>query len=176
MNEQHIFTNNQVDVSLLPSIDDVTYQPLEKSYRTMLFVVSLPMIFFLMVATVVMVWMLDAPQWTFFASLGFWALIAIVQVLFIFKGYPCKGYALREKDIVYKKGWLYKQHITIPFSRIQHVDIKEGIVERAFELSHLNIYTAGGQSSDLSIPGLKPEDSRRLRSFIVRITTSDEEE
>jgi membrane protein YdbS with pleckstrin-like domain len=176
MSEQHIFTNNQLDISLLPSVDDVAYHPLETSYRTLQLLVSMPALFVLMVASVIAVWQLGAPQWTFFTALGFWTLVAILQAIAIFKGFPCKGYALRERDIVYKKGWLYKQHVTIPFSRIQHVDIKEGILERAFEISRLNIYTAGGQSSDLTIPGLKPEDSRRLRSYIVRITTSDEEE
>ena len=67
------------------------------------------------------------------------------------------GYAIREKDITYKSGWLWKSMTTIPFNRVQHCDLRQGILDRRFGLSKLTIYTAGGQSTDLMNPGLLPD-------------------
>jgi membrane protein YdbS with pleckstrin-like domain len=71
---------------------------------------------------------------------------------------------------------LYKQQIAVPFNRIQHVDIRQGILERAFGLSKLNVYTAGGQSSDITIPGLRDDQAQRLKEYILRETTTQDEQ
>ena len=80
------------------------------------------------------------------------------------------GYAIREKDITYKSGWLWKSMTTIPFNRVQHCDLRQGILDRRFGLSKLTIYTAGGQSTDLMIPGLLPDTAEKLKAFILRST------
>ncbi|MDX1479761.1 MAG: PH domain-containing protein, partial [Saprospiraceae bacterium] len=71
---------------------------------------------------------------------------------------------------------LYKRQTTIPFTRIQHVDVRQGVLERSYDLGKLNIYTAGGQGSDLSIPGLRFDEAQRLKAFILGKVTEDEEE
>jgi len=40
----------------------------------------------------------------------------------------------------------------------------------------LNVYTAGGNGSDLTIPGLLPNTAQRLKTFIIKKTAIDEEE
>lgn len=92
------------------------------------------------------------------------------------RGYEHKLYALREKDVVYKTGWLWRHMTTVPFNRVQHVSIDQGPVERNFNLSKLKIFTAGGTASDMTIPGLRPETAEFLKEFIVKKTQSDEEE
>lgn len=83
-------------------------------------------------------------------------------------GFPKRGYILRERDITYSKGWLFHSVTTIPFNRIQHSDVSQGPIERKFKLSTLKIYTAGGSSSDLSIPGLEAGEAQILREFISK--------
>ena len=85
-------------------------------------------------------------------------------------------YALRERDIVYKSGWLWKQMTTAPFNRVQHVSIDQGPIERQFNLSKLKIFTAGGGASDLTIPGLDPTTANDLKEFIVKKTLASDEE
>ncbi len=58
--------------------------------------------------------------------------------------------------------------ITIPFNRIQHTEISRGPIERKYELSTLKIYTAGGSTSDLSIPGLEAEEAEQLKEFVAK--------
>jgi uncharacterized protein len=50
------------------------------------------------------------------------------------------------------------------------------LLERLFEMSSLRIYTAGGSSSDLSIPGLKPDQALKMRSYILKRAGGNEEE
>ncbi|HEY3385534.1 MAG TPA: PH domain-containing protein, partial [Saprospiraceae bacterium] len=75
-----------------------------------------------------------------------------------------------EKDITYKSGWLWKSMVTVPFNRVQHCDLRQGLLDRRFGLSKLTIYTAGGQSTDLMIPGLLPETAEKLKTFILAST------
>jgi uncharacterized protein len=104
----------------------------------------------------------------FFATLALllWFFLLVLTIISILKSFPIRGYALRELDISYKKGWIFFSHITIPFNRVQHSEISQGPIDRLFHLVTLHIYTAGGSSSDLSIPGLIREEAERLRDFI----------
>ena len=174
--EQKIFLNQQVDLSVLPSVDDLHYTGLEPKYKFILqlIVVIVTSIIFIGLST--LFFFGDPPLWIALTILAAWILISTLIFAFVSKIFKYKGYAVRTRDLVYKKGWLYKKQITVPFSRIQHVDIKQGVLERRYKLGTLNLYTAGGQSSDLTIPGLKIEDAKRFKSFILGVMESDEEE
>lgn len=174
--EQNIFTNYQVDLKDLPTAAGIQFNGLEKKYRRIQYIVSLIVSTILLIGLVVLYFVSDPPGWVGASAFGLWLLLLILQFVFIKNGFIHKGYVVRTRDLVYKKGWLYKKQVTVPFSRIQHVDIKQGVLERSYGLSKLNLYTAGGASSDLSIPGLKLEDAKRIKSFILGIMTSDEEE
>ena len=174
--EQEIFTNEQVDLSTLPSADDLLFDGLEKNYRRLQYIISIIVTTIVLIGLVVGFWLLDFPLWIALSAFGFWIIIGILQLVIITKGFMHKGYAIRKRDLAYKTGWLYKKQITVPFNRIQHVDIKQGILERRYRLSKLNLYTAGGASSDLTIPGINIEDAKRYKSFILGVMDSDEEE
>ena len=100
------------------------------------------------------------------------ALITVIAVLIIYitvisvLGFPKKGYLLRERDISYKTGLIYYKQISVTFNRIQHVEVSQGILGKLFHLSSVKIYTAGGNASDLSIPGLNISDAKKLKAFV----------
>lgn len=81
-------------------------------------------------------------------------------------GFPRKGYLLRENDISFKKGLIAFKQTSVPFNRIQHVEVNQGILAKLMKLSSVKIYTAGGTSSDLSIPGLPVETAQKLKAFL----------
>jgi membrane protein YdbS with pleckstrin-like domain len=84
------------------------------------------------------------------------------------RGFPLKGYALREHDIVYKTGLIYRKNTTIPFNRIQHIEIRQSMIARMLGISKLKIFTAGGQGSGLFIHGLSPETAQQLKDFLSK--------
>ena len=100
------------------------------------------------------------------------AIISVIIVLILFSfiisllGFPKKGYLLRERDISYKTGLIYYKQISVPFNRVQHVEVSQGVLEKIFKLSSIKIYSAGGSTSDLSIPGLAISDAQKLKAFI----------
>lgn len=175
MNQQ-IFLNEQVNIDLLPRVEAVRYASLQKSYRTLQLITLTFTVVVFCLATWIGLSFADVPARVPLAGVGLWLFIGLIQVVFIVKGFPHKGYAVRHKDIVYKRGWLYKKQTTIPFSRIQHVDVRQGILERAYNLGKVNVYTAGGQGSDLTIPGLPFAEAQRIKAFILGSVMNDEEE
>ncbi len=82
--------------------------------------------------------------------------------------YRAFRYAVREHDLLVRSGVLFRRWSSIPLGRIQHVDTRQGPLERALGLSRLQVYTAAGMSADGSIPGLAEEDAERLRDELSR--------
>ena len=176
MNPQEIFKNTQIDLSQLPTASDLAWRPLQRAYRQLLLLSSiLRCAVFIALITIAFPFV-EVPVWLPLVAYLFVIAFTLLQILAIFMGFPYKGYALRTHDILYKTGWLYKKQIAVPFTRIQHVETRQGIFERAFGLSKINIYTAGGQSSDITIPGLPEDVATRLKEFILRETTARDEE
>jgi hypothetical protein len=73
---------------------------------------------------------------------------------------------VRENDISFQRGIITYKLTTIPFNRIQHVEVNQGVLPKIFRLSALKIFTAGGNASDLSIPGLPEEVAQKLKAFL----------
>ena len=59
-----------------------------------------------------------------------------------------------------------KRITTVPFSRIQHIEIDEKPISRLFNLASISVYTAGDSSDDLEIRGLDKEKAQQIKEFI----------
>ena len=93
--------------------------------------------------------------------------IALISTLFIkIIEFKKRKYAVREKDISYQKGFFLRSLTTVPFNRIQHVEIDEGPISRFFGLVSLSVFTAGDSSDDLKISGLLKEEAEQIKEFI----------
>ena len=174
----HQFSNKQLDEIPLPLMAYIEYSPLEKNllkadliWTALFFLVGIIAVLFLQYY-IALEWLVQYGNWIL---LGLFILLSI-SVSIVYFGFFKKSYAIREKDIIYNSGLFWKSSIAIPFNRVQHCEVSIGPIDRMFDLSELKIFTAGGSSSDLSINGLTPETSNRLKDFIVNKTGIDEEE
>ena len=169
-NIDELFTNPQMEFNNLPEADRLTIVPLEPAYKTVRYISSIAIAFIVLFISW-FVFITELKNWP--AGIYFTLFITIISIWNVFYSgisFHYMGYALREKDISYKSGWLWRSMTTVPFNRVQHCDIKEGLLDRRFGLAKLTIYTAGGQSTDLMIPGLLPETAERLKTYILRST------
>jgi membrane protein YdbS with pleckstrin-like domain len=170
--------NPQVDLSSIPDIETLNYHPLENRYKTALYIFAVVSTLFFAVVILIPVFVEDLPIPMFVIYIA--ACLLLLRTIWVFMkitfGFKYKRYALREKDIIYQTGWLWRHSTIVPFNRVQHLRIDQGPIERKFNISRLKIFTAGGNSSDLSIPGLDPITSNKLKQFIVAKTGMDEEE
>ncbi len=157
--------NEEIKVSQLPSVDDISFQKHPRRYKKYRRVLASIFWFFPIVGITIPA--IINPGWWAAIVGGGILLLIIITFGTIPIGYRKRSYALREKDLTYRKGWIFSSIITIPFNRIQHTEISRGPIERRFELSTLKIYTAGGSTSDLSIPGLEIEEAQQLKDYVA---------
>jgi len=171
------FTNEQIATDILPTIKELDFQPLNRSYLKVE-VIGITIIW-LIIAGGVNTGMFFSdiePRWVPYLVLGILTTLIITSYVVTIKGFHRKGYALRDLDIVYKEGLIWRKELLVPFNRIQHAEVNQGPIERLFDLGELNIYTAGGSSSDLSIKGITKEEAMSIKHFLLTKTASDEEE
>lgn len=76
-------------------------------------------------------------------------------------------YLLRELDLHMQTGLWWRRTVSVAISRVQHLEITQGPLERSLGLSRLAVYTAGGMKSDLMIPGLPAGTAGRLKVQIL---------
>ncbi|WP_299681888.1 PH domain-containing protein [uncultured Tenacibaculum sp.] len=160
------FQNNEVNN--FPDISSVTFTRIEKSY----FKVALLSVFsyFLVIVPVLILFLEKVirkkePDFPFYLYILI-LLIIVVYMLNLILGFPKRQYVVRDKDLTYKSGFLTRKMVTVPFSRIQHVEIDEGMFSRLFKLATLSVYTAGDSSDDLEIKGLTKEKAIQIKEFI----------
>jgi membrane protein YdbS with pleckstrin-like domain len=78
------------------------------------------------------------------------------------------AYALREHDVGFRWGLLFRHTVIQPLSRIQHIELKRGPIERSAGLATLQVFSAGGGAHTFEIPGLPVEQAQGLRQFILQ--------
>lgn len=174
MNEP--FQNLSVNPSELPSVQAADFNGIEKGYLRVTLISTSVFFLLLMIGTFCIVFFNDDIEGTALAysiPLGSIAILWLLSVFVSVKAFPKKQYALRERDIIYTKGLLWWERTSIPFNRIQHAELKQGPIDRLFKLHSLKIFTAGGQSSDLVIPGLREETASRLKEYVLGKTALD---
>jgi membrane protein YdbS with pleckstrin-like domain len=97
--------------------------------------------------------------------LGANALLAVVWPALEFSRF---AFVVREHDLIVRQGVLFRQWSSIPHRRIQHVDTRQGPLERALGIARLQVFTAAGISADGSIPGLDESRANALRDELSR--------
>lgn len=164
MNE--LWQNQDLSIAGLPEVENGDFQHHPVKYRTFRYTRA-ALLFAVPVIALVIILLINGLEGWMYVGIAL-AVIIVLSFIGIYKGYSRRSYALREKDITYKKGWLFYSTTTIPFNRIQHSEVAQGPLERSYKLSTLKIYTAGGSSSDLSVPGLEADEAQKLRDFIAK--------
>jgi len=101
------------------------------------------------------------------------AFIAVISALYGYCFSKSCGYSHGDFDILYKEGLWWKKQTALSFSRIQHIDISHGPLERRYKMATIKFFTAGGVASDLKIPGLPNELAESMRAEILRYAKNE---
>jgi uncharacterized protein len=76
-------------------------------------------------------------------------------------------YRVSETRLQIRRGYLWRNVHDVPRSRIQHIDIGQGPIERSFDLSHVVVYTAGTTSASVKLDGLRASIATSLRDVLL---------
>jgi membrane protein YdbS with pleckstrin-like domain len=77
------------------------------------------------------------------------------------------SWLLDEFGLRIRRGWLFKSETLVPRSRVQHLDIDRGPLERRYGLATLTLYTAGTGHSMIVHSGLAEADAMALRDALI---------
>jgi hypothetical protein len=95
-------------------------------------------------------------------------LLPLAWIVFIAPGrrYRAWGYVFAPEELSVRRGIWTELLTLVPLERVQHIDISQGPVERAFGVCRLVLHTAGTLHSRIVLPGLSRETAERMRDEI----------
>jgi hypothetical protein len=181
INNPHVFSNQAVDIVELPSLSKLQLQAISCRYTKANKAVNLFSI--LLLACIGL--LIQYQSFFLFAqeTLDLYLMVsfAIVILGFIATAYQAKAdslkfYALREKDISYCSGVIFKKTICQPILRVQHVELKRGPIDRKIGLAKLQVFSAGGAMYTFEIPGLELVEAQAIREFILNYKGSQHDD
>ena len=161
---KNAFSNNNVFLENIPQTENVDYSTLEKKYLNVMGLNRVIWCVITIIALIAIPILRDDnfSIYIYLSSLFIWLII------FTFTGFSFKKkkYVFREHDLIYSSGVVFTKSILIPYNRIQHLAVHQGVFSRIYNLASIQFYTAGGSSSDISIKGLSKEDADRWKEFV----------
>lgn len=161
------FTNETLDVSQLPRFEDVKLTPLHPHYWRVK-MISLALLFGIVFAGVIIGYIAIAEFRPMALKIAVVVCAAIVPVITLsYLGFRKKAFAFRTHDVLYKHGVLATTTVVIPYNRVQHVALHEGLLSRFFGLATVQVFTAGGSSSDIEIPGIEKLQAESIKQLLM---------
>jgi membrane protein YdbS with pleckstrin-like domain len=126
-----------------------------------------------LLAALIITWSLGGVSgWPLIASVAVLAVLALgciwATVVLSRLSYRNTRYAVTDQRIDIQRGILWKALICVPRSRIQHVKIGQGPLERRFGLASLTIHTAGTANASVGLSGLAYETAAQLRDLLMQ--------
>ncbi|MFT4257648.1 MAG: PH domain-containing protein [Pseudoxanthomonas sp.] len=104
-------------------------------------------------------WLLIPATGTVGASFGAWL---------GWKRHRRTTWKLDDTGFAVRRGRLWQTETRVPTSRVQHLDLKRGPLERMAKLATLVVHTAGTRMPAVSISGLDDADAEWLRDKLAR--------
>lgn len=102
---------------------------------------------------------------------------ALTSIVWAFLWYENYRYELSTEGFKKELGVVSKRYVTIPYHRIQNVDIVRGPLQRMLGISDVRIQTAGSSTPAVSgslhsdaegtIPGVSHEEAEKLRKELI---------
>jgi hypothetical protein len=113
----------------------------------------------------------DAPGWLRLALPALWLPFTAGVALLSYRWPPVAHrharYRIDEQLIEIQRGVVWRISIAVPRSRVQHLDVSQGPIQRRYGLGVLSIYTAGTEHSMVTLDGLAYETAQHLRDLLL---------
>lgn len=161
--EEQPFYNEWIDLQNIPKAEDTVYTGLDAEYLyvrlsnvlVITIIGGVPLALFLI---------FNSLPWNYkWTILGVFILLMLIWAVMVLLEFRHRGYVIREQDIAYRSGLIFRRRQFLPFRRVQHCKITEGLIERLFNFSTVVVSAAG---DDIVIHGLRPDEAQNLQQFI----------
>lgn len=175
---QH-FTNETIDIQQLPKNEETALTAPASKYWQIIVINLIIFLFIIGAGLATLILAKEEIKSNWFIFTGIFVAFAAFLFLLFRASYKRRGFALREKDVLYKSGIIAETTVIVPLTRIQHVALYEGFLSRMFHLGTLQIYTAGGSSGEIRIAGVPIEQAKAWKEALVQrleVKTTNESE
>lgn len=159
-----------VDEAPVP-VADAPAQPLHPSVVTLWRISSALSSLFLTGVAVAMTFIFEQPVWLAVPVAVVGIAWSIVVPSFRYRHFR---YRVSAVDLRLMHGWLWRSVSVVMHSRIQHVDSRQGPVERVLGLATVIVYTAGSVGASVGIPGLAQGEAEALRERLAAVSGMDD--
>ncbi len=159
------YNNPHIPIAAIPQYQEIPLQSIEPDYKKVLwfnwtiaylFITGLTILIFITNEKIQKAWIITLAVFVFMSSIAL--VIASIEI-----GFKNRSWALRDKDIIFKKGWLFQRTHIVPFAKVQHCILKTGPVGRRYNLASLRFMTAASHQRDISINGLSLEVAEKIK-------------
>ena len=106
----------------------------------------------------------ELPRGVFLVPVLLLALYLIIRAPL--RRYHARGFQMGSDRLRVVRGLLFRKDTVVPFGRVQHIDVHQGPIERAYGLGTLVLHTAGTHNASVSLPGLAHADALAMREEI----------
>jgi hypothetical protein len=162
------FSNETIDISSLPKFEETTLNSLQKDYFKVM-LIQFSILYLLLMMGIIVLYFVDKEfffkEKIIYFGIG-WLVLLILNFLYLKISFDRKGFALREHDVIFKSGVISETTTIVTNNRVQHVALHQGMLSRFFGLASIELFTAGGSTSDLKINGLLFEDAKKIKESV----------
>jgi membrane protein YdbS with pleckstrin-like domain len=125
-----------------------------------------------MLTGVVIVWLTGRQPASTLWVLAVLCLLTAVCIAWFTQAWPAAeyrrtSYLLDPDGIEIRSGVIWRAVTSVPRSRVQHIDVAQGPLERSYGLARLIIYTAGTDHSRVELAGLNHSVALELRQYLL---------
>jgi len=100
-----------------------------------------------------------------------WLLLVVLSGLFAYRWpvlhYQHTSYRVDDVGIEIRTGVYWRVVINVPRSRVQHIDVSNGPIDRRYGLGTLVLYTAGTDHAKVELAGLEHGRALRIREHLL---------
>ncbi len=161
------FTNETIDTTSLPKFEEVQFSLLDPDYWKVI-LTGVSLFFILMAIGAGFLFYFNEEISPFITEVSTVYFVLLLSVLVIARiNFKKKGFAFRTHDVLFRHGIIATNTLVIPYNRVQHVALHEGLLSRFFGLAKIEIFTAGGSSSDIQIPGIDKEQAENIKQLLM---------
>ena len=166
-----MFSNEQIEIVDLPKLEDLQMTPIHPNYLYVLLLNILTSYGFGIIGLIIAHRATSDDNFKVVSVylISTLVLLMLLSAFIYYLGFKKRVYAMREKDICYSHGYIVTKTISLPYNRIQHIEITRSFLARKLNLSSLKIYSAGESGGDLIIHGLPKEVAETQYAFLTKV-------
>ena len=118
-----------------------------------------------------------ADDGSIWLRLAVWLTLVVAAAVFFYRwpprAYRYTSYRVDGQGIEIGRGVYWHVVINVPRSRVQHIDVSQGPIERRYGLGTLVIYTAGSDHAKVELEGLAHSRALRIREHLLPSESGD---